>query len=525
MATEVLFNTEARKKILQGIIKLSDTVKETLGPRGRNVMIEQSFGAPLIINDGVTIAKAISFKDKYENLGAQLIIEAASKTNDASGDGTTTAVILSSELIKEGIKYLDQGVSPVDIKEGFEYYLPIIEKMINKRSIVLKDNNDISLVASLSSGSKEIGNIIGKAYLEVGFDGEVTVEESKGLETSLEVVKGYFYDRGYASSYMASNDGKNNAEMVNCDILVTDKKINSVKEILPFLENAVKSGNPLLIICDDMEQEVLNSIVLNKLRGAFNVVVTKAPSFGDRKIEILKDIAVVTKANFISTTKGDELSNSDISILGKAEKVIVEQNKTIIMNGSMNDLDTYNHVLSLKQKLENETSSYEQDKLKERIAKLTGGIAVIKVGAATEVELKDKKLRIEDALCATKAAKISGTIEGAGKVLYEISNELKLDERFKESYEILIKVLKMPFYQIVTNAGCDPNLIEKEVNHNKWFDAKERKYCNLRRSGIIDPTSVEVNAIKNAISVASSVLTTSAAVININEAEGVNYDE
>ena len=353
MATEVLFNKEARDKVLAGIIKLSDTVKETLGPRGRNVMIEQQYGAPLIINDGVTIAKSISFKDKYENLGAQLIIEAASKTNDASGDGTTTAVILSSELIKEGSKYLDQGTNPVDLKEGFEYYEPIISKMIMKKSNVLKNNKDISLVASLSSASKEIGNIIASAYEEVGFDGEVTVEESKGLETSLEVVKGYSYDRGYASSYMASNDAKNNAELLNADILVTDKKINSVKEILPFLENAVSTGNPLLIICDDMEQEVLNSIVLNKLRGAFNVVVTKAPSFGDRKIEILQDIAIITKANFISTTKGDEVSTAKVDVLGKAEKVIVEQNKTIIMNGTMNDEVISNYVLSLKQKLEN----------------------------------------------------------------------------------------------------------------------------------------------------------------------------
>ena len=526
MANDLLFSTAARLKIIEGIDIVNKAVSITLGPKGRNVIIEQSFGAPLIINDGVSIAKNIILKNKFQNLGASLIIEAATKTNDVAGDGTTTAVLLASNLIKEGLIYLDKGISPVDIRAGFEYYLNIINKKLEKRSKKIKNNSDICKVATLSSGSSEIGKIISDAYLKVGSDSEVRVDESRGLETTLELVKGYSYDRGYASSYMASNNEKMIAEVDNPDILVTDKKIGSMKEILPFLENAVNTGNPLLIICDDIEQEVLNSIVLNKLRGTFNVIVTKAPSFGDRRIEILKDIALVTSSSFISTTKGDELASSDLSVLGKCKKVIVDQNKTVILDGSQDENVLLSYVNNLKERLKIEESSYEIDKLKERIAKILGGVAVIKVGAATEVELKEKKLRIEDALCATKAAMVSGTIEGAGKAFFEISEEIELNEKYKVSYEIIKKVLKLPFKQILTNAGFDYNEIIKNVNDKLWFDSKAGQYVNLREKGIIDPTSVEITALTNAVSIAGSVLTTEAAIVNIDEKgeENNNYE-
>ncbi len=524
MSNELLFSNDARNKIAEGIKIINDAVSITLGPKGRNVIIEQSFGAPLIINDGVTIAKSISLKDKFQNLGASLIIEAATKTNDAAGDGTTTAVILSSNLILEGLKYLDKGINPVIIREGLEHYQKIIIKEIEKRSVAIKNNEDINQVATLSSSSKEIGSLIAKAYLEGGNNSEVRVDESRGLETTLELVKGYSYDRGFASSYMATSNEKNISELENPDILVTDKKINSMKEILPFLENAVNTGNPLLIVCDDIEQEVLNSIVLNKLRGTFNVVVTKAPSFGDRKIELLKDIALISGANFISTTKGDELASSDVSYLGKMKKVIVDANKTILLEGNVNNDELNDYIESLKKRLMMEESSYEKDKLKERIAKLSGGIAVIKVGAPTEVELKEKKLRIEDALCATKAAMISGTIEGAGKVLYEISDILKEEAEYEAAYHILNKVLKMPFEKIVTNSGLKMEDVLPNINHKLWLDARTKTYVNLRKKGIIDPASVEIAAIINAISVAALVLTTECAITNSSEERTPNYE-
>lgn len=517
MSVDILNSVDARSKIASGIKKLADSVKVTLGPKGRNVIIEQDFGAPLIINDGVTIAKNIVLSDKFENLGASLLIEAASKTNDLAGDGTTTAIILASCAILKGLDYIDEGVNPVDIKEGFDYYLKVILDKIYSLSKSIDNLTDLADVASLSSGSSEIGKIISDAYKEVGVNGEVSVEESRGLETTLEIVKGYSYDRGYASSYMASNEEKKIAELENPLVLVTDKKINSMKEILPFLENAMQTGKPLLIVCDDIEQEVLSAIVMNKLRGVFNVVVTKAPSFGDRKIQLLTDIALITNATFISTSRGDELSNSTTLDLGEAKKIIVSSNKTIIIDGKCEVEKLTSYVEGLKNAFELETSTYEKDKYKERIAKLCGGVALIKVGAPTEVELKDKKLRIEDALCATKAALVSGTIEGGGKVFYEISNTLKADLLYPISRDILISILKEPFYQIVKNAGCDVNDIEGKVGENLWFDAKSKLICSLRENGIIDPTSVEVSAITNALSIAGIVLTTECAIVKKDE--------
>ena len=520
MANDLLFGKESRNEIAKGIKILADAVKVTLGPRGRNVIIEQEFGTPLIINDGVTIAKNIVLENKYQNLGASLIIEAASKTNDLAGDGTTTAVILSSNCILNGLEKLDKGVNPVDIKDGFDFYLPIILEKIKNRSEAIKSLEDLAKVATLSSGSSFIGKIISEAYDEVGADGEVSVEESRGLETYLDIVKGYSYDRGFASSYMANNEEKQIAELINPDILVTDKKLTSMKEIMPYLENAMKTGNPLLIICDDIEQEVLSAIVMNKLRGVFNVVVTKAPSFGDRKIQLLKDISVITGATFVSTTKGDDLNNLGIDGLGKCAKAIINQNKTVIIDGSAPTEVVVSYAEGLKTLLDNETITYEKEKYRERIAKILGGVALIKVGAATEVELHDKKLRIEDALCATKAALVSGTIEGGGKVLYEISEELKSYNEYPDAKEILIKSFIAPFNQILENAGVS-NI---QIPDGMWFDAKTKQIVNLRESGIIDPASVAISAVTNALSIAGIVLTTECAIISKKEKQVVNED-
>ena len=521
MANDLLFGKDARKKIAEGIKILADAVKVTLGPRGRNVIIEQDFGAPLIINDGVTIAKNVLLKNQYQNLGSSLIIEAASKTNDMAGDGTTTAIILSSKLILEGIKYLDEGVNPVDIKEGFDFYLPIILEKIKARSVEIKSLDDLRKVASLSSGSQMIGNLIAEAYEEVGPQGEVSVEESRGLETYLDVVKGYSYDRGFASSYMANNEEKQIAELINPDVLVTDKKITSMKEIMPYLENAMKTGNPLLIICDDIEQEVLSAVVMNKLRGVFNVVITKAPSFGDRKIQLLKDIACITGANFVSTTKGDNLETLGVEGLGKCAKAIINQNKTVIIDGAADPEVILSYAEGLKTLLDNETSSYEKDKYRERIAKIIGGVALIKVGAATEVELQDKKYRIEDALCATKAAMVSGTIEGGGKVFCEISKELESYNEYEVAKKIIMNALVAPFKQILENAGVE-NI---EIPEGKWFDAKTKQIVSLRESGIIDPANVAISAITNALSIAGIVLTTECAIISCKEKEVANGED
>ena len=524
MANDLIFGTNARKRIANGVKTLADAVKVTLGPRGKNVIIEQDFGTPLIINDGVTIAKNIVLTDQYENLGASLIIEAASKTNDVAGDGTTTAVVLSSNLILNGLDVIETGVNPVDIKEGFDYYLPIILEKIKSRSIAIESLNDLKHVATLSSGNASIGNLIAEAYEEVGPEGEVSVEESRGLETFLDVVKGYSYDRGYASSYMANNDEKQIAELINPDILVTDKKISSMKEIMPYLENAMKSGNPLLIICDDIEQEVLSAVVMNKLRGVFNVVITKAPSFGDRKIQLLKDIACITNATFISTTKGDDLLCQDLNILGKCAKAIINQNKTVIIDGAQDPEVLLKYAEGLKTLLDNETSSYEKEKYRERIAKLIGGVALIKVGAATEVELQDKKLRIEDALCATKAAMISGTIEGGGKVFFEIAKELSESKEYIYAKDIIVKSLKAPFFQILENAAVNKDEILKQVDDHHWFDAKNKQIVDLRINGIIDPASVAISAITNALSIAGIVLTTECAIISKKEKEIVSEE-
>lgn len=524
MANSLLFGSKARQEIATGIKTLSDAVRVTLGPRGRNVIIEQDFGTPLIINDGVTIAKNIQLKNKYQNLGASLIIEAANKTNDYAGDGTTTAIILAAECVLNGLKLVDKGVNPVDIKEGFEFYLPLIIEEIKSVAQKITLIDDLRQVATLSSANVNVGNLIAEAYMEVGADGIVSVDEAQGIDTYLDIVKGYSYDRGYASSYMANNEEKQIAELSEPNILVTDKKIQSMKEIMPYLENAMKIGKPLLIICDDIEQEILSTIVMNKLRGVFNVVVTKAPSFGDRKIQLLKDIACVTGATFISTTKGDDLATEDIRGLGSANKVIVSQNSTVIIDGHGDENAVTEYVLGLKTLYDQTNNDYDKEKYRERIAKIVSGIAVIKVGAATEVELHDKKLRIEDALCATKAAMQSGIIEGGGKVLFQIAEKLETNQAYPESKAIIINALKTPFYQILTNAGVNVNDVENKLSNELWFDAKTKQVVNLKQSGIVDPASVEIAAITNALSIAGIVLTTECAIILQNKEQTVDED-
>lgn len=518
MANIIKFKDDARSQMAKGIETLNNATKVTLGPKGRNVVIEQDFGTPLIINDGVTIAKAITLSDKFANLGASIIIEAASKTNDAVGDGTTTAILLSASIIEEGLKALDKGSNPVLLRNGLSYYLGHILNMIDSVSTEVSSSEDLRRVASISSGNEAIGNFISDAYTEVGRDGLVLVEESQGLNTYLDVVKGYFFDRGYLSSYMVNVQDKMQAVLEKPLILVTDKKIVNMQEILPFLEQTMKVGKPLLIVCDDMEQEVLGALVVNKLRGVFNVVVTKAPSFGDRKAKLLEDIAVVTGSTFVDSNIGMSLSDNNIQ-LGTAGKVIVSSTQTIIVDGAGDNEVVLARGEAIKQEINNSTSEYDKEKLSERLAKLLGGVALIKVGATTEPELKELKYRVEDALNATKAAMSSGIIEGGGKVFFEISEKLgtvKREPQYNEACDILVKALKKPFEQIVVNSGADYTNILKQVNHHYWYDALTNKLVNLKQAGIIDPTSVAKNAIMSAISVAGSFLTTECAIVKVD---------
>lgn len=514
MSNQLLFATQARFKIAEGAKALAEAVKVTLGPRGRNVVIEQDFGAPLIVNDGVTIAKSITLKDKFENLGASILIEAASKTNDLVGDGTTTAILLTSQLIEEGLKLVEQGNNPVLIRKGLQFYLEHINQSIDKVSTPVVSSSELSEIASISSGAKEVGVLISKAYEEVGHQGIVTIEESQGLEDYLDIVKGYSYDRGYLSSYMATDKEKQEAVLENPLVYLSDKKIITMKEILPYLEQAMQMARPLFIICDDIEQEVLGAIVVNKLRGVLNVVVTKAPSFGERKTKQLQDIAMLTKATIVD--ENTQSLESEV-MLGNAEKIIVTKEQTIIVNGvaSNDEIDCY--VNGLKKELENTTSEYDKEKINERLGKILGGIAVIKIGAETEPVLKEKKLRIEDALNATKAAMASGVIEGGGKVLYQISNQLKeipAPKEYAPALQMLEIALKTPFFQIVANAGENPEKILNHITGDLWYDAYTNEIVNLREKGIIDPASVEKSAIMSAISIAGIFLTTECAIIN-----------
>ncbi len=522
MSIDLKYSRDARNNMLEGIRKLYNAVRVTIGPKGRNVIIEQDFGTPLITNDGVTIAKAIELEDKYENLGASILLEAASKTNDVVGDGTTTAIILSSALILNGLKAIEEGVNPVDLRKGFDYYLPIITEKIMEESSPVKSLDDLKKIALVSSGNQKLADLLKRAYLEVGINGIISLQESSNIETTLEITKGYSFDRGYLSVYLTSN-GEDKIELDNPLILITDKKITMTNEVVPYLEAAIKKTRPLLIICEDMDASVLNTIIVNKLRGVFNAAVVKTPSYGDKKIHQLEDIAIFTKGTFINS--GLEEQKIDLNVLGEAEKVIITKDQTSILNGLGSDNEINNRVLLLKEELKKTTSVYEKEKLEERIAKLLGGVAVIKVGAPTEPELKELKLRIEDAINATKAASQKGVIDGGGKVFYQISQVLKeqKDSHFTISKEIIIKALQEPFKQIMENAGLNPNLIIG-LEKDKWINVETEQIANLKEVGIIDPTSVAISTITNALSVAGVFLTTECAIVKKETIKTVNED-
>lgn len=510
MSVDLKYATEARNKMADGIKKLYDAVKVTIGPKGRNVIIEQDFGTPLITNDGVTIAKAIELNDKYENLGASILLEAASKTNDFVGDGTTTAIILSSELILNGLKTIENGINPVDIRKGMDYYLPIIIDEILKETTPVNSIDDLRKIAFISSGNKLVADFLASAYQEVGINGVISLQESSNIETTLEITKGYSFDRGYISIYL-TNNGEEKIELDNPLILITDKKITITNEILPYLEESIKRNKPLLIICEDMDTSVLNTLIVNKLRGVFNVAVVKTPSYGERKTKQLEDIAIFTNGTFINSQLENEETN--LNVFGSAEKVIISKDQTSIINGNGSDQEIISRANKLKEELNLTTSVYEKEKLEERIAKLLGGVAIIKVGAPTEPELKELKLRIEDAINATKAASQKGIIDGGGKVFYQISEKLKNnDYNFAlDAKNIIIKALEAPFKQIIENAGINID-ITKQFKDNKWINVETEEIVDLKEAGVIDPASVAINAITNAISVASVFLTTECAI-------------
>ena len=527
MSKEILFASAARTKMARGAKILADAVKVTLGPKGKNVVIEQDFGAPLIVNDGVTIAKSITLFDKFENMGAAILIEAASKTNDLVGDGTTTAILLTSKLIEEGLKKVEEGASPVTLRAGLNFYLPYIHQMIDEVSVEVSSASDLEKIATISSGSPEVGKLISSAYQEVGPSGIITIEESQGLEDYLEVVKGYSFEKGYLSSYMASNDDKTEAVLDNPYVLVTDRKINSMQEVVPYLEETIKSSRPLLIICDDITDEVLGAIVLNKLRGVFNCVVVKAPSFGERKQKVLQDIALLTEATIIDSTIGMDFSEAPARVLGMCEKATITKDQTVIINSAIDTNIILNYVDSINNELMNTTSEYDQEKLRARIAKLLGGIAQIRIGAETEVVLKEKKLRIEDALNATTAATQSGVIEGGGKVLYQIASKLSsiiAPREYLDACEILVNTLRAPFFQILENAGADLSDVLSKVTDDMWYDALSGKIVNMKSAGIIDPASVEKSAIMSAISIAGIFLTTECAIVDKEKNNEVNEE-
>jgi len=523
MPIDIKYSNDARLSMEKGIEKLYNAVKVTLGPKGRNVIIEQEFGSPLITNDGVTIAKAIDLKDKYENLGAKMLIEAATKTNDVVGDGTTTAIIFSRNLIKEGLNLINNGYNPVDLRKGYEFYLPFIISELNKASVDITSASDLNKVAVISSGRKLVGDLLEEAYNNIGVDGLITIQESRGLDSTVEVTQGYSFDRTLLSPYLAS-DENGKLELENPLILVTNKKITTMPEIVPYLEEAIKKTRPLLIICDDMDSAVLNAVVVNKLRGVFNAAVVKSPAYGDRKIKQLEDIAAYTNARFINSEYGVEVEIQP-EFLGEAEKVVINKDQTTIINGAANPELIKLRIDQLISEYQKVDTEYEKDKLLERISKLSGGVAVIKVGAPTEVELKELKLRIEDAVNATRAASLNGIIEGGGKVFYQIANMLEnlSVNKYPEIKEIFIKVLKAPFNQIMENAGCSNVQIINQ--NNDWYDAGTDEYVNYKHAGIIDPTSVAVKTITHAVSVSSVFLTTECAITLDYEKKEVNEDE
>ena len=523
MAKEVRFSSDARKSMLKGVNTLADAVCITLGPKGRNVVLEKSYGSPLITNDGVSIAKEIELEDPFENMGAQLIKEVATKANDVAGDGTTTATILAQAIVKEGLKMVSAGANPMFIKKGIEKATKEVINHLKARAKKIESNEEIAQVASISAGDEEIGKLIAQAMEKVGETGVITVEEAKSLETTLEVVEGMQFDKGYVSPYMVTDSERMVAELDNPFILITDKKISNMKDILPILEQTVQTSRPMLIIADELEGEALTTLVINKLRGTLNVVAVKAPAFGDRRKAMLEDIAIITGGEVISEEKGMRLEETSIPQLGSAKKVKVTKDATIIVDGMGEAEIIKGRVTAIKNQIAETTSDYDKEKLQERLAKLSGGVAVIKVGAATETEMKDKKLRIEDALNATRAGVEEGIVSGGGTILVEIAKDMdsfKLEGEEGIGVEIVKKALTAPLRQIAENAGVDGAVVlekVKDMPEGYGFNAASEKYVNMIEEGILDPVKVTRSAIQNAASVSALILTTEVLVASKKE--------
>ena len=525
MAKEIKYGIEARKALEEGVNKLANTVRVTIGPKGRNVVLDKSYGAPLITNDGVTIAKDIELEDEFENMGAQLVKEVAAKTNDVAGDGTTTATVLAQAMINEGMKNLAAGANPIVLRKGMKKATDCAVDAIAHMSEKVTGKDQIAKVAAISAGDEEVGQMVADAMEKVSNDGVITIEESKTMKTELDLVEGMQFDRGYISAYMATDMDKMEAVLDNPYILITDKKISNIQEILPVLEQIVQSGAKLLIIAEDVEGEALTTLIVNKLRGTFNVVAVKAPGYGDRRKEMLKDIAILTGGQVISEELGLELKDTTMDMLGRAKSVKVQKENTVIVDGEGAKEDIDARVAQIKAQLEETTSEFDKEKLQERLAKLAGGVAVIRVGAATETEMKEAKLRMEDALNATRAAVEEGVVSGGGsayihasKKVAELVKELSGDEKI--GAQIILKALEAPLFHIAYNAGLEGAVIINKVRESEvgtGFDAYKEEYVNMIDAGILDPAKVTRSALQNATSVASTLLTTESVVANIKE--------
>ena len=530
MAKIIRFGEDARKSLLEGVNKLADTVKVTLGPKGRNVVLDKSFGAPLITNDGVTIAKEIELEDKFENMGARLVKEVSTKTNDVAGDGTTTATVLAQSMIKEGVKNVAAGADPMAIKRGIDKAVNTAVEGLREISSEVNGKEDRARVASISANNEEVGKLIADAMEKVSKDGVITIEESKTSNTELNVVEGMQFDKGYVSPYMVTDTEKMEAVIDNPYILITDKKISNIQEVLPLLENLMQQSGKLVIICDDIEGEALSTLVLNKLRGVLNVVAVKAPGFGDKRKAMLEDISILTGGEVITSDLGLELKDTTIEQLGRAKQVKVQKENTIIVDGAGDKKLIEERVNQIKTQITETQSEYDKEQLQERLAKIAGGVAVIGVGAATEVEMKDKKLRIEDALSATKAAVEEGIVAGGGTALINVIPKVEelisnLENGEKLGAQIVLQALEEPVKQIARNSGLEPAVIVDKVKQSKvgvGFDAANEEYVDMKKSGIVDPTKVTRSALQNAASIASMVLTTESLVTDVPEEKGCN---
>ena len=525
MAKEIKYGVEARKALAAGVDAVANTVKVTLGPKGRNVVLDKSFGSPLITNDGVSIAKEIDLKDPYENMGAQLVREVASKTNDVAGDGTTTATVLAQAIVTEGLKNLEAGASPIILRKGIKKAVEAAVESIQKQSSKVKGKDQIAKVAGISAGDSAVGEMVADAMEKVSKDGVITIEESKTMQTELDLVEGMEFDRGYISAYMSTDMEKMEANLDDPYILITDKKISNIQDILPLLEQVVKTGAKLLIIAEDIEGEALTTLIVNKLRGTFNVVAVKAPGYGDRRKEMLKDIAILTGGEVISEEVGLDLKDATIEQCGRAKSVKVSKEKTTIVEGLGKKKDITDRIAQIKGQIEATTSDFDKEKLQERLAKLSGGVAVIRVGAATETEMKEAKLRMEDALNATRAAVEEGVIAGGGSAYIHAQSAVekiveKLDGDEKTGAKIVLKALESPLFTIAYNAGLEGAVIVNKVKESKvnfGFDAYKEEYVNMMDAGIIDPAKVARTALQNAASVSASLLTTESVVADIKE--------